>query len=82
MKDVLWQTDILQVPSIQHGIENEENALAAYENFTGRTCRKAGLHIHRKHCVLGASPDAIVTETDEILQIKCPFKFRTKHPNT
>lgn len=81
LKDVLRPTDISYVPSIKHGIDNEDNAIAAYENLTGRICRKAGLHIHRKHFFLGASPDAVVTGTDGIVEVKCPFKYKSKHPN-
>ena len=77
------------VPAIQWGIEHEEVARNAYiesasechDNFS---CAASGLHVNPCYPHLGATPDGLI-ECDccgeGVLEIKCPFKHRDKHPH-
>lgn len=68
------------VPAMQHGIDCEPLARAAYEMKTGRLVDPAGFYTHPDLPYVGASPDGLVG-TDGLIEIKCPFNM-TVHLDT
>jgi hypothetical protein len=56
--------------AMQHGIDEEGNAKAAYEAATGRIVTNVGFIEHPSIEWLGASPDGFVG--DGLIEIKCP----------
>lgn len=57
--------------AMQWGIDQEENAIAAYENETGNFVKGAGLIDHPVIKLSGASPDGLVN-LDGQIEVKCP----------
>ena len=64
---------------MQWGIDQEENAIAAYENETGNFVKGTGLIDHPVIKLSGASPDGFIN-LDGQLEVKCPAT--TTHLNT
>ncbi|RBA42363.1 MULTISPECIES: lambda exonuclease family protein [Acinetobacter] len=64
---------------MQWGIDNEQHAIAAYENETGYFVNGTGLIDHPFIEMFGASPDGLVGENGQI-EVKCPDT--TTHLNT
>lgn len=58
-------------PAMEHGIENEPLARAAYEHDHGIEVADGGFFLHDEISKFGASPDGLIGE-DGLLQIKCP----------
>ena len=56
---------------MQWGIDQEENAIAAYENETGNFVKGTGLIDHPVIKLSGASPDGLVN-LDGQIEVKCP----------
>lgn len=56
---------------MQWGIDQEENAIAAYENETGNFVKGTGLINHPVIKLSGASPDGLVNLNGQI-EVKCP----------
>lgn len=56
---------------MQWGIDQEENAIAAYENETGNFVKGTGLIDHPVIKLSGASPDGLVNLNGQI-EVKCP----------
>ena len=69
----LWKerTNLSNVPSIQWGVENEDNAREDYQQLSGNEVTKCGLFISRSHPSIGASPDGIVQEKTKVVEIRC-----------
>ena len=65
--------------AMQWGIDNEQNAIASYENATGQFVVGSGLINHPTIPMSGASPDGLVGD-DGLIEIKCPET--TTHTNT
>lgn len=65
--------------AMQWGIDNEPNAIAAYENKTGEFVVGCGLIPHPAIPMSGASPDGLIGD-DGLLEVKCPN--RDTHSNT
>lgn len=65
--------------AMQWGIDNEQNAIASYENITGAFVVGCGLIDHPTIPMSGASPDGLVGD-DGLVEIKCPET--TTHANT
>ena len=57
--------------AMQWGIDQEENAIAAYENETGNFVKGTGLIDHPVIKLSGASPDGLVN-LDGQIEAKCP----------
>ena len=57
--------------AMQWGIDQEENAIAAYENETGNFVKGTGLIDHPVIKLSGASPDGLVNLNGQI-EVKCP----------
>ena len=57
--------------AMQHGIDTEPKARAAYELITGNTVAEVGFCDHPTIVQAGASPDGLV-DADGMLEIKCP----------
>lgn len=57
--------------SMQWGIDNEREAVAAYELETGRIVSDVGFIVHPEITDSGASPDGLVGD-DGLIEIKCP----------
>lgn len=64
---------------MQWGIDNEPNAIAAYENLTGEFVIGTGLIDHPAIALSGASPDGLIGSDGQI-EVKCPDT--TTHLNT
>ena len=64
---------------MQWGIDQEENAIAAYENETGNFVKGTGLIDHPVIKLSGASPDGLVN-LDGQIEVKCPYT--ATHLNT
>lgn len=56
---------------MQWGVDQEENAIAAYENETGNFVKGTGLIDHPVIKLSGASPDGLVNLNGQI-EVKCP----------
>ena len=65
--------------AMQWGIDQEENAIAAYENETGNFVKGTGLVDHPVIKLSGASPDGLIN-LDGQIEVKCPAT--TTHLNT
>lgn len=65
--------------AMQWGIDNEPNAIAAYENITSRFVVGCGLIPHPTISMSGASPDGLIDD-DGLIEVKCPN--RDTHTNT
>jgi len=57
--------------AMQWGIDNEDDAIAAYEFHTGNTVERVGFVDHPSIDMAGASPDGRVND-DGLVEIKCP----------
>lgn len=57
----------------QHGIDNEDVAIAKFEKTYGKKVFEFGLLPHPHYNWLGASPDGICA-SGEMVEVKCPFK--------
>ncbi|MCH7353315.1 MULTISPECIES: lambda exonuclease family protein [unclassified Acinetobacter] len=73
------QKEIFTNTAMQWGIDNEPNAITAYENETGSFVVGTGLINHPFIEMFGASPDGLVGEDGQI-EVKCPDT--TTHLNT
>lgn len=65
--------------ALQWGVDNEDPALWAYEQATGRTVLSCGFFVCLEHPILGASPDGVVFGEDGVMgviEIKCPYEHR------
>jgi putative phage-type endonuclease len=62
------------VPAMQHGIDCEPLARAAYEIKTGCLVDPAEFYTHPDLPYVGASPDGLIG-TAGLLEIKCPFNM-------
>ena len=73
---------------MQHGLDTEEEAAQAYLRRLETLYPSAriglqpvGFFVHKEHCFIGASPDRLVikdeagTQTQWIVQIKCPYRY-------
>lgn len=65
-KDEIWTKET------QWGLDNEADALIAYEAHTGIMVQTCGHVVHPKFDFVGGTPDGFVG-TDGIIEIKCPF---------
>lgn len=79
VSDIINPISIEHIPSIRHGITNEERALEEYKNITGSTCYLSGLQVHPDFQFIAGSPDGLVN-SEGLLEIKCPFLIRNEHP--
>lgn len=57
--------------AMQHGIDTEPKARAAYELITGNEVIEVGFCVHPEIHQAGASPDGLVGD-DGMIEIKCP----------
>jgi putative phage-type endonuclease len=57
--------------AMQHGIDTEPQARAAYEFYSDVTVEQVGFIPHPSIAMAGASPDGLVG-TDGLVEIKCP----------
>jgi hypothetical protein len=63
---------------ILHGQKYESVALRKYEEVTGNVTSTCGTFVSESHPFLAASPDAYVEETNQLVEIKCPFSSRNQ----
>jgi YqaJ-like viral recombinase domain len=64
------------VKAVQWGIQNECDAILEYSEHYGTSVTPNGLFLDE--CgFLGATPDGVI-DSETILEIKCPFKARSK----
>ena len=77
----LWEFKSLDhVPAIKWGLQNEEKARLEYERVTGNKAEKCGIFISKLFPYCGASPDGWMDNGKGILEIKCPYVLKDKHP--
>ncbi|CAG9132575.1 unnamed protein product [Plutella xylostella] len=70
VKQILYGTDLSNVPSIKHGKNNEYTALRELEQALNTKISQCGLSIDKEFSFLGASPDG---KCDlGIIEVKCP----------
>lgn len=62
--------DLSNVTHVQHGIDNEDRAVAAFEAHAGIKTHPVGF-ITNDPMTMGCSPDRVIS-TGEALEIKCP----------
>lgn len=82
--------DSSKVPALQWGILNEPKACKDYiekvnKEHEGFYFQPAGLFINTELPHLGASPDGLVSCKccgEGLIEIKCPYKYRDRHPAT
>jgi hypothetical protein len=65
------QEDVFVSPAMQHGIDKEADAFAAYEALTGTLVNRVGFLAHDT-LPAGCSPDGEVGGYQGILELKCP----------
>ncbi|KAH9645945.1 hypothetical protein HF086_011407 [Spodoptera exigua] len=71
VKTLLYSYDLGHVPSIKHGKDNKQKALAQLSCQMDLRIEKCGLFISTEHFFLGATPDGIFE--DGVVEIKCPI---------
>lgn len=71
---------VFVTPDIQRGIEQEPEAIQEFSKLTGLLVDPIGF-AKSKHGLFGCSPDGLILETGEGLEIKCPraSKLLTYH---
>lgn len=81
VKDII-RSRSFSTAATRYGLENEEHARDTYAEGirnTGATVLRSGFCICPNKGFIGASPDAIILQTNGqkgLLEIKCPFKYR------
>ncbi len=75
----LFDSDLKNIPAIQHGKKHEPTAVKAYlqkKSSDGKQVhhRQCGLVLHPQFRFLGASPDGLVSDAGDhgLLEVKCP----------
>jgi putative phage-type endonuclease len=58
-----------------HGTAHEDDAIALYEQQTGRLVVSTGQHVSPWHDWLAASPDGLI-DGDGLVEVKCPFRAK------
>ena len=71
--------DVYVNQAMQWGVDHEPDAIASYENVTGRFVVGCGLIPHPAIPMSGASPDGLIGD-DGLIEVKCPNT--TTHINT
>lgn len=89
LKSIMGSAPNVQTAAMNWGIRNENKAVKAYERLasvskgTDVQVETCGLFIHPTKNWLAASPDGLVKdrrtgETQNILEVKCPYKHRER----
>lgn len=65
------QEDAFLNAAMQHGIDTEDAAFAAYEAQTGTMAQRVGFLAHDT-LMAGCSPDGVIGDYAGILELKCP----------
>ena len=87
---LMHSPDLSQIPAIKWGIDHEDVARTEYVALMNKShnnfkCNTSGLNVNPNYPHLGASPDALTECTccvgEGIVEIKCPFSGREKHPS-
>lgn len=63
--------NLTNIAHVQHGIDNEDTAVQAFEEHTGRKTAPVGFIIDDAGTV-GCSPDRLIKGSNSALEIKCP----------
>ena len=74
LKRLLGEYNLSRVKTVQWGVNNEEDAIKAFTNKTGKTVKETGIWFHSSG-ILGASPDGFVDD-ETVLESKCPYTER------
>ena len=74
IKRLLGEYDISRVKAVTWGVNNEKEALKAFEKSTGLQVQDTGLWLDSSG-VLGASPDGLIGRRS-VLEVKCPYTQR------
>ena len=74
LKRLLGEYDLSRVKAVQWGVNNEEEAIKAFNVQTGKTVKDTGIWFDSSG-ILSASPDGIVDD-DTVLEAKCPYTER------
>ncbi|KAK5639647.1 hypothetical protein RI129_012139 [Pyrocoelia pectoralis] len=78
VKAILYQ-EFLGSSATQYGIQNENRAIAQFQEISGLKVRSCGLFVDPKYPFLAASPDGLVGD-DAIVEVKCPYNSRMSTP--
>lgn len=71
VKSIIYSSDILQVPALEHGRKCEALAIKQLENQEGVHIIRSGLFIDKQYPFIGATPDGLIG-SNTIVEIKCP----------
>jgi hypothetical protein len=66
--------DLSRVKAVTWGVNNEKEAVKAFETSTGLKVQDTGLWLDSSG-VVGASPDGLIGRKS-VLEIKCPYTHR------
>jgi hypothetical protein len=80
---LIYSKDISQLPAIQWGHNNEINARHLYEKIYNIKVQDSGLFVSLEFGGLGASPDGLVQDGNElgVIEIKCPYNEKELLPS-
>ena len=73
---LMTHKDLYHIRSVKHGIDNEDAAIAKYEELTGNTVTRMGIVVDDDRPYLGTSVDGL-TDTC-VVEVKCPFAAKGK----
>jgi hypothetical protein len=77
-------SSLRNIPAVNYGIDNEDNACAFFKNFeegrhTGFRVDRCGLYIKAERPYIACSPDRLVRcscHGTAVLEMKCPYVLR------
>ena len=81
IKDFYWFKRHIVTADMQYGIDEEDNAVKKFSLFSGLNVLKSGLWVNKKYIHLGASPDGLIFDGEElsaIIEIKCLKILKTQ----
>lgn len=66
----------LTTPPLLHGRKYESVALDQYSNKTEVVTESCGIHVSKTHPYIAASLDALVANSDNFVEVKCPYSAK------
>lgn len=72
LKSMLYSPD-LDTKFMEYGREHEQTARLALEKLLNVKIYECGLFIDKMHYVLGATPDGLIGNDTDMVELKCPF---------
>lgn len=66
----------ITTPPLIHGRKYESVALDQYSNKTEVVTEPCGIYVSKTHPYIAASPDALVVNSDKLVEVKCPYSAK------